>query len=132
MNDTTTETLTTLLARWAELEPERCTFIEAHKGIHNDLYNFPRLDWSVDIKDLGPEGHFSDPDKNCDLACIQGAVQEAIQARGWSWDMRHNQYGGVGFEATVWDMGPEYHCIGQSPAAALLSAYLKALEAEAE
>lgn len=122
-----TQTLETLLRRWAELEPERC--IAQDDG---DL----TLEW---------QGHFNvdacslrnglDP---WDTALVQGAVQEAIEARGWIWDLgtapprRGGNYPDCMHAAGVFrvrgDM--DHNACGPTPAAAILSAYLQALEAQ--
>lgn len=109
MTDTQTPTLETLLRRWAELEPARCRI------------ELPESVWccGMDRFLIGSQ---------IDLVFIQCAVQEAIEARGWVWRVRgHGNYA----VAWVWFniLSSDHEQTADTPAAALLSAYLQALEA---
>lgn len=131
--------MTELLERWARLEPERCGISEhaAHLG---KSFAF-RIHWAV----LG-----ADP---INLAVVLAAVIEAIEERDAK-AVKHNaddarghdlhewrySLGGHSEEtwAEVWSglpmtVGRSYRAESESrePAAALLGAYLAALEAEA-
>lgn len=60
----------TLLKRWTELEPDRCSMVGAMYAIRG---------WAVS---------FDFDDRNrLSQAEIQCAVQEAIEERGWSWSI---------------------------------------------
>jgi hypothetical protein len=104
-----------LLKRWAELEPKWCEFelpigrFYVHYNLNNGHYgNIYNLD---------------DPT----LAHIQRAIQNAIEARGWDMTLeRRNTMGGWAWFA---DTATSGITIMNTPAEALLSAYIKALEA---
>jgi len=108
-----------LLERWAETEPNRC---EIHTdGLYYSLNTFPNV--------LVIET------RRWHLPIIQGAVQEAIEARdGLRWHI------GLGGETINWwyaQIDKDGKVIGSweaessnSPAEALLTAYLSALEAQ--
>ncbi len=102
-----------LLERWRSLEPERCGISEhaAHLG---KPFAF-RIHWAVLT---------ADP---INLAVILAAVIEAIEARGWLW-----RYDSSLKWACVWGQGirGEKNRRGGDLPAALLGAYLAALEAE--
>ena len=117
---TDTTTLEALLRRWAE--PERCilTGYEPYQG-----YSV-RVKGAMQMADLLHAGDY----------VVQGATQEAIERRGWSWSIVH-----IGTdEAMVFIPGASLRdrleSLGKcndadTPAAALLSAYVQALEAQA-
>lgn len=139
------EALVSLLTRLAELDPALCQlgqgpaprqalrsvvprvagdnmFTLAGKGICADFFpHFPRV--YTDERELV-------------LAWIQYAVQQAIVARGWGYEIHSNRF--------VENNGPKVRCHIEkntglvydnafyfTPAEALLSAYVRALEAEA-
>jgi len=56
------------------------------------------------------------------------AVIEAIEARGWTWAMNGRADGCIGYVYT----GDNFQRYADTPAAALLAAYVAALEAEAD
>ena len=103
----------TLLRRWAELAPDECRIVD-DQGIAILLGN----------GELSPYLDYSDV---TDLFVIQGAVQEAIEARGWEWKLES-----IGGRATgyVSHGDTQRHERAQNPAAALLTAYLSAIEAQ--
>jgi hypothetical protein len=123
------------LERWASLEPERCR-------LTTDLC---QVAWKPN--DFPPEGSgwnlprllLGEADSRYFLADLQVAVQEAIEARGWGWDIEYLP----GFHdpddsepvpplriARVWTpTRPEEAVSSLSTASeSLLSAYLTALE----
>lgn len=106
---------TGFLERWAELEPERCKAFPRHA--------------TVQVKGKWNPAEFT--------GTILAAVIEAIEARGWEWTLWSD---GREREATVHiqDDDPKQprrnhgtDLTTDQPAAALLTAYLAALEAEA-
>ena len=119
---TDTTTLEALLRRWAELEPERCilTGYEPYQG-----YSV-RVKGAMQMADLLHAGDY----------VVQGATQEAIERRGWMWSL-DSQYMDSGVplglcSAIVCDEDDiNEHATSDTPAAALLSAYVQALEAQA-
>ena len=114
-----------LLERWSELEPERCirnTASTAHHygctGPYMVLIDskFYCLEYGLDTR--------------CMQAIIQGAVQQAIEARGWGFSCGYNTQ----FKH-YWGFVVATHCdhtedSQKSTVDALLSAYLKMLRAE--
>lgn len=104
-----TNELEALLRRWAELEPGRCRLDTAT----NDLGVMLRDNWKKGLTFMGEP----DPER------IQGAVQEAIEARGWHWTIQgkiQKTY------AHIDNIGGGAYA--DSPAAALLKAYLAAVK----
>ena len=101
-----------LLEKWAELEPKQC-----HKDPLNPA-TYYLLGASVNvISDLNVH----------ELGVVQMATQQAIEARGWLWSLsRPSGIGYVPWTATVRRFTLRSY---GSPAEALLSAYLLALEA---
>lgn len=102
-----------LLKRWAAVEPGRCI-----DHINNEALFLVRRsgDWQIAVM----EGRIN-PDK------IQGATQEAIEARRWSWAAGFRAEGGGGM--VYWGRVMGYEETAHKPAAALLTAYIAALEA---
>lgn len=117
------EALVNLLTRLAQLDPALCQlsgdnmFTLAGKGICADFFpHFPRV--YTDERELV-------------LAWIQYAVQQAIVARGWSLAINpiHWRVGNF-YEAVVFTPGKDGWHESENIAEALLSAYVRALEAE--
>lgn len=118
---TETQTLEALLRRWAELEPLVVYLQTDGHGrllcVHIDNEWFVYDDCAFRMRMV-----------------LQCAAQEAIEARSWSWDLdacymdneEKRMYG-----ATVYVVGDFCESREYTPAAALLSAYLQALEAQA-
>lgn len=104
-----TNELEALLRRWAELEPEWAR-IAAYSIPKDDEYQHGS--WAH-------SGKF-----------VQIAVQEAIEARGWIWHMQNafNQDGADCYVAYLSGINDEEEFACDTPAAALLSAYLAALK----
>jgi hypothetical protein len=110
-----------LLERWAKAEPERCQPPQWSGGARVSL---------GPTNGFGPQHPVGRQDDPVGLALLQAAAQEAIEARGW---MGVIGFGGSkGADARVVtsndDDGTDAH--GSTPAEALLSAYLTALEAQ--
>ena len=114
------------LRRWSELEPERCKQTSPHDTeVCFDYQVAVASDMFFDVSSV------SDP---IAPSVIQSAVQSAIEARGWWFSLK----------APLAGVRPDYRAIVSSrerlvspcdaeasnPAEALLSAYIKALEAE--
>lgn len=118
MNDTTTKTtMRELLARWAEVEPDVC------EDLYGQTIRLHLLDDSTysihPIVDDLPVSH---------LAMIQWAVQQAIVARDWSFELSYYSIlGSYGAEIDI-DSHRSVNRPGSSPTEALLTAYLRALE----
>ena len=114
-------TLLALLQRWAEVEPERCVTNSPHTGVPTSYPYVFRDGWArVLATDLRT------------LDILQGAVQVAIEARGWDWALGWMKYTGVFYGVCI--TGPtseqRYNVNSQSsPAEALLEGYLEALVA---
>lgn len=116
-----------LLKRWAKLEPNRCANVHRHPGIYlvSGSYEIGRNVWASKVS-LSDAGH------------VLAAVIEAIEAHEWEWSLW-----GDGHEIEASVVRPVYvdeetlrrerHDTGlltdTAPPAALLSAYLAALEA---
>lgn len=113
--------LEALLERWAGLEPERCQIIDrwAPDPVLLITSDNPH-GWRVGV------GPWSRP-------TIQSAVQEAIEARGWHWLVGHSGDNGRMFGCVTLPQSPKARPLsrenGDSPAVALLAAYLAAIEA---
>jgi hypothetical protein len=121
-----TNTMRELLARWAELEPERCKHIKT--GLQAN-----RVEWEEFYISDGDQELLTHSDmhnisctSNGALMWIQWAVQQAIVARGWYFQVRYVPINKK-FLASV---GFTYDQIGDNPAEAILSAYLKEIEAQ--
>lgn len=109
--------MTELLKRWAELEPERCRVSDAAAHLRSP-FAF-RIHWATLT---------ADP---INLAVVLAAVIEAIQARGWFWNVGTTLQEPV--QAYVQSPERTFRPVrAETPAAALLGAYLAALEAEGE
>lgn len=133
MNDITTKTtMRQLLARWAEVEPEWCKletwpdeeacYIAAEAGNEGEPGYSQGWQRVFDTKD----GYY--PWNSQALMEIQWAVQQAIVARGWRFNLECYPVTGVCEGVVFLDL---FHIrrAGGDPAEALLSAYLAALEA---
>lgn len=116
-----------LLAKWADLEPGLC---ELRAG---GSYLVGKI--TVDGEEAAYRVHppFTEPHS---LMRIQYAVQQAIEARDLNWaisflvDESEPGYGGSQHTASVFTFGKRYVREGEMSAAeAILSAYLKAVEA---
>ena len=121
----TTQQLTSLLTRWAELEPGQCRKVA--KICHSDPDAF-RLLFHEDYHVITP-GEIS---FFAIVATLEYAIREAIIARGWLIEISGPRFGrpewvaGVSWVKdgrTVWTDGKH-----EQPAIALLMAYLEALE----
>jgi hypothetical protein len=111
----------TLLRRWAELEPERVMFSDdiQYARVLIGEYWACLSHWSRWPNAIDHPWH------------IQIAVQEAIERRGWGWEIVYDQIQRL-YQATLCDDRSKW--LGSSewddtPAAALLTAYLSAIEA---
>lgn len=111
-----------LLKRWAGLEPGRC---EKNREITYTIWTEPGAAKQV---------HNPDELSQIDLAWIQWAVQQAIVARGWSFELKYNPDSPDPrnpYDATVdsnksggWGFGNDGFTVP------LLEAYLHTLEGE--
>lgn len=109
-----------LLEKWSQLEPELCHESSDDPGWffigrqHDDFLHFVSVDGSFE--------------ESVYLSEIQGAVQQAIEAKGWDYEQRC--WGGKGKIAYVYPPTVEklirHDC--STHAEALLRAYLEALE----
>lgn len=125
------------LARWAELEPERCR--APHEAQHTPGWhvnacgsgaNWARLSFTS-----GPERNgFTTPTHEA-LGLVTAAIEQGMEARGWCWHT-HNT-GPAGHRSHCAQVYPSKSALsgmfqghGDSPAHALLLGYLAALEAE--
>lgn len=62
-------------------------------------------------------------------AWLQHVLQDAIRAKGWQFKLQSVKINGnPGYEAVIWFVRGERRDIGNSPAEALLLAYLAAIE----
>jgi hypothetical protein len=117
-----------LLKRWSELEPERCrgTYVQGTFIVFiNDRWCSAR------------------PDDDLGLIAVQCVVQIAIEARGWEWEIggRKSQEPMSQADEKIYKVAniwPFEYTLGKmassdkwelTAAEALLSAYIKALEA---
>lgn len=108
-----------LLKRWAELDPERC-------GWEDSCYSYFIHGWPLIIIATEWTGsEVSNPAiSKKEIALLQAAIQEAIEARGWDWKIRSRS--GI-WDAAIYPFGNTWEESDHSPAAALLAAYLEAL-----
>lgn len=105
--------MTELLRKWAQHEPERCSF-------DGDTC---RLAWRLD-----EPGDTTKAEMN--NAMTLAATIEAIEARGWWWNVGTTLQ--LPVQAYVQSPERTFRPVrAETPAAALLGAYLAALEAEA-
>jgi len=119
------KTINELLHRWAGLEPEVCS-LDTDSG---QAFFWHDGDNSIYIDML---------DNPYDRFMLAGFVQQAVESRGWycvvktrfTKDEPHWAY--VEEMGTVDSNRPHGQCSDDSPAHALLAAYIKALEAVAE
>ena len=110
-----------LLERWAQLEPERVHIGPPLSDIGADI-RLGGVPFWVTFDTFGVEAP----------AIVLAATIEAIEARGWTWEVRRDLQGG--YPSRVWPLEVGRPVTGWSrnaPAEALLTAYLAAIEAEA-
>jgi len=104
-----------LLEKWAELESDECYLNCSEDTIY-----------VIDGMQVDVCSNFG----KYELAIIQYAIQQAMEARGWDWSVLYNPK--KRYRAnTFYQPGLDGWCIGlhdSCPAEALLSAYLQALE----
>jgi hypothetical protein len=116
-----------LLERWAALEPERVK--RRWDGCLGVAYDDGGL-----VLEERP-GTYGSPEFHKFAGIyVQAAVQEAIEAHEWDWDLCFNhQQDSPRYCAIIGDLynGSTPGEWGSTPAEALLSAYLTALEAQA-
>lgn len=116
MND-----LTELLQKWAALEPDLCS----HPG--GMLFHVQRAGhWltMTPTRSPTPENAAAMADR------LQGAIQEAIEIREGTWGVEYLRQEGEHLAGV--SLNPSIHIQqgGSTPAAALLAAYVQALEME--
>jgi hypothetical protein len=114
-----------LLERWSKVEPSQCQlagfqiFTVAGRGICAD-FTYSYTGTYIYEQELV-------------LAWLQYAVQQAIEARKWSFEMKRDCWVfEPSYEATIWTTKADGWHKSDDPAEALLSAYLMALEGEGE
>ena len=118
MDNTTTNEMQALLARWAELEPERCRNIE-EVGAFGIKFGDSRFWGLIRLDDLS---------EGVSLVQVQAAVQEAIVSRGWPFELTYYSILGH-YDAEIdIDSHRSFCREGSNSAEALLSVYVKALE----
>jgi hypothetical protein len=115
-----------LLERWARLESEdRVTAVDANGEL---IFTLAGHQYTIPVGDLE-----SDPAAH---AVLRAAVEEAITARGWGWELRYgmrpSKRPALATILRYRDGIPsgQSTCLGEPPAEALLSAYLTAVEAQ--
>ena len=117
--------LSSLLGDWAELEPERC---KQHKP---DVAGSRR--WEL-VK-FGMNVPLHEVTLGTRLADIQVAVQGAIEAHGWYWCIDYLPWDDKGLRHNAGvkpDRDTSFSGCADSPAVALLQAYVSALRAAKE
>lgn len=132
-----------LLERWSSLEPERCGLREGGGDTFPDN-GFPKVYW-LERRAPRSTGHVRfHGDGRMQIGGDEElffAVLDAIEARGWDYRLVGNMLRTGMTHAVVWPeplpMGTTlsrkaYGAESQTAAAALLGAYLTALEAEGE
>lgn len=124
MNDTTTKTtMRQLLARWAEVEPTRCRVETLPDNLAEFILNLDGRAILV-FTDTGIRGFWETESDS--LMQIQWAVQQAIIARNWAFTARYI----ARYKRHLASVGFTYDQEGASQAEAILSAYLKEIEAQ--
>lgn len=107
-----------LLKRWAELEPDRCRQKLAEMALEGFVFN---------LNDCWNLIHSKKANEADSLMRIQWAVQQAIVARGWRWNLECYPLTGI-CEGMILISLSYVLRRGDDPATALLTAYLAALE----
>jgi hypothetical protein len=122
-----------LLERWAKLEPTRCEGVYRGEGVFSVYVHLGREERVYRIV------HDLVESANAANSWLQAAVQEAIEARSWRWELTSPWRGDSHTYTRYWcDLDastseldrPVIGQEGESAAEALLSAYLTALEAQ--
>lgn len=99
-------TIAELLARLKVTDPETWDYYIQFK-VHENIYDEEALGY-----------------------ILQGCIQRAIQARGWAYQ-QFLYLDALGTKtAIVWNMGSAFESDGDSPAEAILSAYLLAISSD--
>lgn len=111
---TKTKTMRELLIRWAEAEPGRCHF---HEEIEGFTVNCGSC-WDLIVVSNAPSED--------NLMRIQRATQVAIIARGWAFTIKYI----ARYKRHLASVGFTYDQEGSNLAEAILSAYLKEIEAQ--
>lgn len=123
-----------LLERWSRLEPERCM-----SGPPTTHICVVVQVGDIDIFHDGAHTVMLDRPSAKQRALLLAAVIEAIEARGWDYRLSSSTPQPGMTHAIVWTGAsrpgtrtyrPSHDAHGDTPAAALLGAYLAALEAE--
>jgi hypothetical protein len=116
-----------LLTRWAKLEPSRCwNLSDTHPNIPGGIWQLPQCLEKYVYADSRPSIY---ADSSEFLTIYE--VQRALKARGWRWVLRTR---GDMYEATVTSNPDEpinwrdAYANHTTPGAALLAAYVEALE----
>lgn len=117
-----------LLQKWSELEPEKCTLQDEVHGYGDAHYYWSSIDNFISVPDSESFDEMTSVDRLDYLVAIQGAVQEAIEARGWIHSCGINGSGRYWGWVQSGEEMDETVLSDISIAEALLSAYLKALE----
>lgn len=112
-----------LLQRWSRLEPNRCRHYRGDDSL--ELFYGGSWNRPFSLKHLIARN---------DMALIQAAVQEAIAARSWRW-AGGSGFSGVDHSVDIYGTRPKLPWLAngrseESFAAALLEAYLQALQAD--
>ena len=115
-----------LLSKWAELAPDEC------KQHNNYWYLYPQgVEYQGSHVSIGiVDGKLSDWRE---YQYLLGATMHAIERRGWPYLIGYfkylnKKYSKVSVPNGAWSGFTEFTSEDKNPAAALLSAYLKALE----
>lgn len=129
---TTANNLETLLREWAAIEPDRCRIVTGQNGGYT--YEVFRL-----FTTPSGEDYEFDTSNECFYEIeIQGTVQKAIEARGWKWSVGcthgHHFSASILSKPIITSWGGTRNKLADdfadTPAEALLSAYIIALESE--
>jgi hypothetical protein len=109
--------ISSLLARWAQLEPERCRFT-AQPQVDESWYSIQLGSDRINVEYRHAASE--------DLALIQAAVQDAVESKHWLWRVQRLVETGyrAGIETTTSYITEQ----GSSPTHALLNSYLVAIE----
>lgn len=107
-----------LLKRWAKVEPDRCRLDEKT----GDLAVMLRGNWKKALTFMRE----ADPER------IEGAVREAIEARGLRWHLESviTKNGLTCYLAYIIGTFKQEEFVCDTPAEALISAHIAALEAQ--
>lgn len=114
-----------LLQEWSKTAPEECVFTSLPTPNHYRLTLSVKGEETISVKLRS--------DRTFDLmqrGVIREALEKAIASRKWNYQIHHSDVGDFALLTTGQRLTMPFQSQGRSPLSALLSAYLKALNAK--